>query len=346
MKGVYLYRPMGRGHYPAEAIERAPAYLSHWLEAFPDSQPTSDPRICDFEDWAENAVLLHEARLRHLPLRILDPASQHRISTSGWMTPPSIEDGPVGAMLGYWANSDFLNHRSLGIKLIGQDANAANAASAYAESPVFQRHAGRQTFYADASQESIEQVLTEILGDRDEAEIFAKTVRKEYSGNAVIRRGEPLFRQLCEYFDGLEWEIVQFEGNKKLLLIQDRISCRYEYRFFVVGGKLVTGAGCVEHFTPLDSTEVFDPQMEAVRNQSEVTFEPKIRDQHLAFAQQFVEEFASEHGRNLDYCLDVCLDADGRSVVIELNPPLNCGRYASDSGVWMDAIIERTEAAA
>jgi hypothetical protein len=353
MLGTYLYRAWDRAHHPVDAAARAPGYLATWLAEFPGSEPAPPPSgrgrdphpTCDFEDWAENAVLLHEARLRGLPLEVLDQAPQYRVSTSGWMTPRSTPGAPVGAMLGGWANADFLRGLPVPLSLVGQDEAAVDAASDYAASPVFQRHAGRRAIYADATGESIEQALDAILGDRAEADVFVKTVRKESSGIVRLARADgPLYSQFCEQWDGFEWEVVRFEGHRRLLLVQEAIECRHEYRFFVVGGRLVTGAGCVELHTPLDGTETFDAKTEPVRNRSEVGSFPEVRDRHLAFAKAFVEEFAAEHGRDLDYCLDVCLDGSGRTVVIELNPPLNCGRYASDVGAWMDAVVARTEA--
>ncbi|MFZ3481989.1 ATP-grasp domain-containing protein [Sphingomonas sp. 3-13AW] len=342
MRGIYLYRPLNRDRHPATAALKAPAYLATWLEAFPDSQPTN----CDFEDWAENAVLLHEARQREIDLQILPSAQMLWISSTAFETPRSEPGAPVGAMFGHWSGADFINGLPVPISLVGQDAHAAGAASEYAASPVFQRHAGRRTIYVDATADHLEHVLAEILGNRTETDVFLKSVKKGFSDIVHITAGSSLSRQVFDQLDGLDLDFMHYEGNRRMLLAQDVIHCGYEYRLFVVDGKLVTGAGCVEHHTPLDNLEVFDPQMEPRRNRSSVDTYADVRDQHLAFAEKFVEEFAAEHGRHLDYCLDVALDDQGRTFVIELNPPLNCGRYASDVGAWMDAVIARTEAAA
>jgi len=351
MQGIYLYRPFGRDRYPETAPLRAAGYLATWLAAFPESKPMRErPRFrddphCDFEDWCENVVLLHEANARGIPVRILPPAPQIWVSTSGWQTPISVPGAPVGAMFGGWSTADYMSGLPVPISLAGQDTTAVDAASNYAESPVFLRHAGRRMIFVDATNEDLERALAEILGDRSETVVFLKSVRKEFSGIARITAGTTLHEQVFDQMDGLDLEIVHYEGDRRLLLVQDAVECGYEYRFFVVDGQLVTGAGCVEHHTPLDNVEAFDAKMEPVRNRSEVGAFPDMRDQHLAFAHAFVEEFAAEHGRHLDYCLDVAVDASGRTFVIELNPPLNCGRYASDVGLWIDAIVARTEAA-
>lgn len=352
MQGIYLYRAFNRDRYPETAPLRAADYLATWLEAYPDAKPMREHRRfredehCDFEDWSENVVLLHEARKRGIDVQLLPQAPYINVSSSGWQTPKSVPGAPVGAMFGGWSTADYLYGLPVPISLAGQDATAVDAASDYAASPVFLRHAGRRMLYVDATSRDLERVLAEILGDRAETDVFLKSVKKEFSAIAHVVAGSSLADQVFEQLDGLDLEFVHYEGDRRLLLAQDVVHCGYEYRFFVVDGKLVTGAGCVELHTPLDNREVFDPQMEPVRNRSDVGSFPDVRDRHLAFARQFVEEFAAEHGRHLDYCLDVALDDQGRSFVIELNPPLNCGRYASDVGAWMDAIVARTEAAA
>ena len=352
MQGIYLYRAFNRGHHPETAALRAAHYLATWLSAFPGSQPLRErPRFdedpyCDFEDWAENVVLLHEARLRGIDVRILPPAGYMSVSSTGWQTPISVPGAPVGAMFGGWSTADYFKGLPVPISLVGQDELAVNAAAGYADSPVFLRHCGRRMRYVPATSTGFEHVLAELLGDRPRADIFLKSIKKHFSAIVSVEAGSSLRRQVFDQLDGLDLEFVHYEDAPRLLLAQDVVQCRYEYRFFIIDGQLVTGAGCVEHHTPLDNREVFDTQMEPIRNRSDANTFPRVRDQHLAFARMFVEEFAAEHGRRLDYCLDVAIDDQGRSFVIELNPPLNCGRYASDVGTWMDAIVARTEEAA
>lgn len=348
MQGKYLFRPWTPGYHPADAETRAPHYLATWLEAFPDSEATRDPSLADFEDWAENAVLLYEARLRDLPITILAEGKRVKVITSGWLFPYSDPQAPAGAVLGYWAQSDLLFGLPVPLSLAGQTATAVDAASDYVSSPVFQRHCGRRVINAPAVEEELESVLATIVGDRPSADVFVKTIRKQRSGVVRLEGGRPLWAQFYENssWEPTAWSIERFRGNRQFLLVQDVINCTYEYRFFVVGGQLVTGAGCVEKFTPLDNDETFDAKMEPVRNRSDVGSYPDIRDQHLELARRYVAEFSQAHGADLDYCLDICLNDAGQSIVIEMNPPINCGRYASDVGAWMDAVVTRTEAQA
>lgn len=339
MQGIYLYRPWDRAHHPVDAAVRAPDYLASWLKAFPDSQP----KARDFEDWSENAVLLHEATVRGLPLTILPSSQAGYVSTSGFEMPASDDSAPAGAMFGVWGKLDFHVGLPVPIRLVGQDRRSATTASMYGRSPVFLRHAGRTCVYSAASAESFDAAVAAVMGDLTEGQVFIKTVRKESASLYDFDADRSYYDQLGEQNEDIVWDFVRFEGNREMLLVQGAIECRYEYRFFVVDGKVVTGGGCVEHHTPLDCTETFDAKMEPSRNRSEVGHYPEVRDQHLEFARRFVAEFEAEHGPGLDYCLDVCLDGEGRSLVIELNPPLNCGRYASDVGVWMDAVVARTE---
>lgn len=115
------------------------------------------------------------------------------------------------------------------------------------------------------------------------------------------------------------------------LLVQECVPMRFEYRMFVAGGEIRTGAGNVELHTPLDNpTQVqFDDKMESVRNASEVTSEPGLRDRYVEFGQRVATELAKEGA--LNYSLDVALNPDtGEILVVELNSLTNSGLYACD----------------
>ena len=356
MKALYAFRPWDETTYPRNIALRAPAILATWLKHFPESQPSNR----DEEDWIENAILLHEAEAAGLDL-IMVPSKGDRIMVSGagWLAPQAKPNAPIGAMLGVWSMNDFVNGLPIDMNPVGSCSAAVRAAGDYATSATFQRFAGRPTALANGDVEGpkgIEAALRQVVDDSNSGELFIKTVQKAWAAPFTVdpNSDRGLWAQLCtkdlaaeEQGEGygLSYIPVQYEGStNSVLLIQGRIKPTYEYRVFVVDGQPVTGAGCIEAFTPAENKELFDPQMERIRNKSAVEDQADLRNRYLRFARQFITQFAIERGDGLDYSLDLCVDeATGEICVLELNPPLNLGRYASDVGAWLTAVVDRTE---
>ena len=112
------------------------------------------------------------------------------------------------------------------------------------------------------------------------------------------------------------------------LFIQDFADIRYEMRCFCVNGEVLTSAGSIEDFTWLQNTEKFDPQLQEIRNQTKVKFQPKIRNQLLEFARKTAKEITPVF-KTKDFALDVAI-INGKPGIIELNPLSNSGLYACD----------------
>src|SRR3546814_17395477 len=73
----------------------------------------------------------------------------------------------------------------------------------------------------------------------------------------------------------------------------------------VVGDRPVTGAGCIEAFTPLDNIgDPFDDRMETIRNRSEAIADPDTAQRYRDFATAYAKDWAAEHGDHLMYSLD------------------------------------------
>lgn len=349
MKGVYLYRPLGSESYPKGIEGRAPKVLATWLRYFPQSTPIDR----DEEDWIENAILLHEADAAGLEVEILKNEGRVHVVSSGWMSPPARPGARKGMMLGAWTTRDLLEGPSDKVDIVGTTQQAVKAAGDYAASKTYLRHAGRAIALAKADEDSIEEALQQVVRETGSGDIFIKTVQKEWAASFSVDpdRGG-LWDQLCDQDRaieeggyGLDWIPVQHEGSSSnILMVQGKIVPTFEYRMFIVDGAPVTGAGCIEAFTPAENLEIFDAQMEEKRNSGLVVTRDDIRDRYHQFAAIFCKEFAEEHGEGLDFSLDLCIDAQtGEIKVIELNPPINLGRYASDVGAWLAAAVARTE---
>lgn len=133
----------------------------------------------------------------------------------------------------------------------------------------------------------------------------------------------------------LDWTFIRLSGAKGAFLVQDWVPMTYEYRLFVVDGTVVSGAGCVEEFTPLHRLNLdgaFDPQMRRWRGAlsgDEWSEQVETREDLMGRYRRAAETML--HDETGTFTLDLALDADSdRVVVVELNALPNSGLYASD----------------
>ncbi|MBG0739004.1 ATP-grasp domain-containing protein [Paeniglutamicibacter antarcticus] len=132
-------------------------------------------------------------------------------------------------------------------------------------------------------------------------------------------------------FDELGYGAMNLEGERENLIAQEFVPMEFEYRVFVVGNTVVTAAGCVEEFTPLDNDgHRFDNKLRRHRQaKSPVEAEPQTVGLLINFARDAVDALALEVPELTDYVIDVAIGADGEPLIVELNSLLNSGLYAS-----------------
>ena len=331
----YLHRMHLPASFPAEAATRAPDILATWMRYAPDSAPTER----DFEDWAENAIMLHEAdRVSSGEVRLLSAERNYRLSGDPTISVPAQPGAPRAFMYGMWRTSDSIDFPR-DVDMVGNNAAAVRRVSAYASSPVFLAASQRAFHVVDADRSKIEHALQELhaAGHR---KVFIKTRFKEAAQMFTLPE-EPIDLWGAISRDSVfEWFLIQHEGATNILYIQEAFEPTKEYRMIVVGDKVATGAGCIEDFTPLNNAgEVFDPRVETIRNHSKVIEDPSTVARYSAFAHAFAQEWAAEHGADMIYSLDLAVDArTGDIVVIELNPMTNLGLYACNAERLVDTI--------
>lgn len=141
------------------------------------------------------------------------------------------------------------------------------------------------------------------------------------------------------------WTYIRLEGLENGVLAQDELEVEYELRLFVVDGVIVSAAGCVEEFTPLDRIpgKEFDTRVRRIRGHldqgmpSEVEDRPDVVERLLEFG----HVVAASHGGTvvIDVAIDAGAGADGTPVVIELNELPNSGLYASDPWLVAEALV-------
>lgn len=147
--------------------------------------------------------------------------------------------------------------------------------------------------------------------------------------------------------DDAGWTMVRASGVPGGLLVAPWIEMTYEYRVFVVDGMPVTGAGCVEEFTPLDHcpyTGRFDSAVRKNRGNSvtggipsEVEYKARLVDKFVIRAHELAATLPE--GRNtvdMDFAIVPGYDVP---VLVELNGVSNAGLYAIDSDALADAMV-------
>lgn len=150
--------------------------------------------------------------------------------------------------------------------------------------------------------------------------------------------------------DAFGWSMVRLDGSADAFLVSPWIEMTCEYRLFVVDGRAVTGAACIEEHTPLDhhAVDVFDPAVRvergngvAAKTSSPIVDDPRTVRTHLAAAEQVIDHLAAMD--LLTYVVDVAYVPDlGHSVVVEFNALPNSGLYACDAQALGHALV-RTE---
>ena len=141
----------------------------------------------------------------------------------------------------------------------------ARFGDSYASWPLFREWARRPFAVGGVSTGSPESELSRIV---------ASWVRE-----GVVEEGEPVVVKAARAKHGLwqvpasaseekssaalsaamGWTAVYMEGLAEAFIVQKFVKMQHEYRLFIVNGQLITGAGCVEEFTPLyQETAAFD----------------------------------------------------------------------------------------
>src|SRR5699024_6320497 len=119
--------------------------------------------------------------------------------------------------------------------------------------PTLRQHGGRWMAVAGYTDEP-----GELRADQDVVELALTRARKgierlvvtfaaSKTGLAVIDLHPEMSREdvhaaLMSSSDG--WELIRLAGRRRTLLVQDWIPMAYEYRLFVVDGRIITAAGC------------------------------------------------------------------------------------------------------
>lgn len=292
--------------------------LRRWEHVLGVAVPSSDG---DLEDFLEDAFRLDAT------LAALEPLDGVYVTTDGVRARYILgtEERPV---------EQFPPWRVLGPTLRRQAAHGTELADRYSELTVFARHAGRAFVLCSHASEDADSELVAALVALSSSgcrRAVIKTTIPKYSLVVVdlpVGLGPDEARRLCS--DVLGWALVHLDGVPKAFLVQAFVSIVDEYRLFVVGHEVVTGAGCVDEHTPLANDAPFDPKLRSERAaRSVVRVDRAARDALVEFGKTVAGELALELPELEEYVLDVAF-AEGAPAIVELNGLDNAGLYAAD----------------
>lgn len=331
---MLLHRMNDASVHPADAEKRCPDLLAAWLRHAPSSRADAH---ADFEDWAEPAHVLASME-RHGRVVLLGAGPE--VHYDGDRTPlvPSNEGSPKAIMWGRFLATDS-SHFPLDVDLTWNAASQVRRVQDYPTSPVFLSRVGRAFHVCDMTDRSVSRAMVE-LREAGHARGFVKT-RDKGSTNEfdVPDRGERDLAMRLNLDD--PYMFAMREGDRACLFVQQAIRPTREYRLFVVGDRVVTGAGCIVQYTPCDNEgSAFDERVEIVRYEGEFVRDAGVVARYVDFARDYAREWAAEYGSDMGYALDLCIDADSDTIqIIEMNPLANVGLYAIDTDLLVDAMV-------
>lgn len=196
--------------------------------------------------------------------------------------------------------------------------------------PVFLKYAGRFCKKAGLAVEAPHINVAEVMAERaavGQTHVFIKDLRAKkgiytLATSTNVDENDDLLMKAY-------WSYMHLEGKPETMLVQDLTPMSFETRFFIVDGKVVTYAGQVEEYTPLDFDSAKLPMREKRGEEtSEVVDSAYTRD-IAAKLKVFAEKVAHEHGGTLT--IDIAInDNTGEPLVVEFNDIANAGLFACD----------------
>lgn len=329
------------------------AAVERWCEIFeiPDAKRN---KSADSEDFLEGACYLFEAIDAGLPVHVFGRGQTPEIITSINASKPDAQAavlhlGTAGMLDSVTVIPHLRAKYGIG-HVVMPDSESISRAMDYGALAVFRSRAGRLVQTAcqpDGDEISRNDpnraghVALDLLerSGREQIDLLIKVTKpiKKYppvklsleKGNTEDDVNQALLR-------ALEYGIVDISGLQNSLLVQERIKIedfRDEYRVVVVGGRPVSGAGCVEQYTPWDREKTrfgFDPWMEKIRNRSDVRKDAAAAEAYRRAAYDIVKEISSEAPALRNYSLDLYRKPSGDIGIVELNPIQNLGLYSND----------------
>lgn len=311
-------------------------YVDTWNRLMPKDQDDGG-EDADYEDWAEQAARLDAG------VRILPGDTVIAIRTGGKVC--DLDGAPV--------DPDLLYGRAQ----LGPLSSVATPDSIrpaedvisdrYHLNPVIREAMGRDSMTAGGDIDDLTRVMDDMV--KRHGRVFLKDMASTKTFACAVTRDEWETRKGSEWWDEACWENVRFEGDDDVWLVQEYVEMTWETRFMCMltddGIRPITGAGCVEEYTPLQRTAEdsmswrgisIDDRSRRVRRGGATPPEavPEVMGRLADRAIDVCAQIGQEGGFSDWFSLDMAMVGD-RPVVVETNGLSNSGLYACD----MDALV-------
>lgn len=172
-------------------------------------------------------------------------------------------------------------------------------------------------------------------------------------GVAKIELSDDIETLTDQLSDAFGWTLVRISGMPGQFQVSTWLDMRYEYRLFIVEGRVVTGAGCIEEFTPLDHDPdewLLDPWVREVRGNGVsgpdgADTAPEHRPGLAAWYGHYGAQLAEQlpQGQRTVVLDLACVTGREHPVVVELNDLPNAGLYACDADRLARALVAATD---
>lgn len=242
--------------------------------------------------------------------------------------------------------------------------SSAKAASNYFFTETFQRNAGRVVTLTglETGDTDISVVAEKMFKEQGVTNFFVKYVESKKGIFSFTEFDQGKDKSIRNYFENSFLYLTGAKNVENILSLQEHVEMNHEYRIFVIDNKMVTGAGMVASFCPVDNDNVaFDTKTIAVKpvrkvlsheeewilSEMEVEEEPfppecvsnnfEAVNELLTFAEKVIKEFKDEVPIMTDYVLDVTF-IKGKPSIVELNSLSNAGFYACQPALITDAL--------
>jgi len=216
--------------------------------------------------------------------------------------------------------------------------------------PVFLRHAGPNRGLALLTIDSEGQAPNDLYAwmvaqaEAGVDEVVLKNAERK-GGVWAVRTSTDLDACRRAVLEELGWTAIRLDGSPDSILGQVKRDLIYEYRCFVVDGVVISAAGCIEEFTPIDAIpgQPFDTRLRKYRGHLDGDPSTVLEASDVAaYLLEFAGLVAQEHGGTV--VIDVALDAgDQTPVVVEFNALPNAGLYASDPWLVAAAVVQAND---
>lgn len=252
------------------------------------------------------------------------------------------------------------HNRRLGPIAVTEQALGGHARDTWLGSPAFLQHSGRtitpvtlnfegQT--TDTGEADLIETLLAAASHGVERIVLKRTSLK--TGVYLIELSPHDSQQELtdKLFELLGWTAVHAEGRPGQFVLQEYVPMGWEMRHFIVDGELITSAGCIEEYTPLNAVTGADSSgrpliaqySDLLRKHRGTLGQPRTNDvtaqpELAAQMRQCAANIARLHQGTL--VIDTAINLNtGQPLVVEFNDLPNSGLYACNAWALYQALV-------